>query len=381
MHQPATNPVPPVTNTVAMIHIKSDGSASSDTDRLATVVPVVEVVEIDVDRLTDADRHGLIAFEQTMWAEYAPDDVAMAEEPALWLATQQRANAERATWVVHAPSGSEMAGVAALSLPSVDNRHLGYVELRVAPAHRRQHIGASLLLAVARRAQAEHRRLLEAFSSDIVSAGEAFARSIGAADQQVVRRSDLDLRAVDRELVGRWLDVPSDVHERYELWPVVGPYPTDQYSAIAEIEAVMNTMPHDDLDMEDAVIDADWVAQREQQQEHSPGERWTIFVRERATQRLAGFTQVFFYDDWPGHVDQGNTGVHPDYRGHGLGRWLKAAMIDRIFHEKPESFRIRTNNAFSNAHMLTINNDLGFAVTAKQTVWEADVDQVLRSLS
>jgi mycothiol synthase len=120
------------------------------------------------------------------------------------------------------------------------------------------------------------------------------------------------------------------------------------------------------------------VAQREQLQADSPGERWTIFARARATQRLVGYTQVFLYADWPGHVDQGNTGVHPDHRGHGLGRWLKAAMIDRIFVEKPESFRIRTTNAFSNAPMLVINNELGFAVTARQTAWEAEVNEVLR---
>jgi RimJ/RimL family protein N-acetyltransferase len=270
-----------------------------------------------------------------------------------------------------------LAGAAALSLPLADNHHLGTVELRVAPRYRRRHIGLTLLGAVATRAKAEHRRVLTGFSWDIVAAGELFAHAVGGEEKQVVRRSDLDLRALDRDLVGRWLDVPAGVRERYELWTVVGAYPTDQYAAIAEAEAVMNTMPHDDLEMEDAVVDAGWVAQRERQQAESPGERWTIFARERATQRLVGYTQVFFYEDWPGHVDQGNTGVHPDHRGHGLGRWLKAAMIDRIFREKPESFRVRTHNAFSNAPMLAINNELGFVVTAKQTVWEADVDEVL----
>jgi hypothetical protein len=53
-------------------------------------------------------------------------------------------------------------------------------------------------------------------------------------------------------------------------------------------------------------------------------------------------------------------------------------MIERSFDEKPESFRMRTQNAFSNAPMLAINKELGFAVTATQTAWEADVDEVLR---
>lgn len=339
------------------------------------------VVEVDVDQLTGADRRALVAFEQTMWAEHAPDDVAMAEESALWLATQRRPNAKGVMWVVRADAGSEMAGVATLHLPMLDNQHLGNVDLRVAPRYRRRHIGRALLAAVATSAAAQDRRVLAGYSWDHVAAGEAFACSVAAFDKHVIRRSDLDLRAVDRDLVRRWLAGPTDAGGAYELWPVVGAYPADQYAAIAEVEVVMNTMPHDDLDLEDAVIDADWVAQRERQQTQSPGQRWTIFARERATQRLAGYTQVFFYDDWPGHVDQGNTGVHPDHRGHGLGRWLKAAMIDRITREKPESFRIRTHNAFSNAPMLAINNALGFVVTATQTVWEADVEDVLRRVA
>jgi RimJ/RimL family protein N-acetyltransferase len=344
-------------------------------------VHAAEVLEIDVDELADADRRALVAFEQTMWAEHAPEEPPMAEEPALWLATRQAPNAERMTWIVRSDAGQEIAGVATLGLPAADNRHLGNVEVRVAPAHRRRRIGHSLAAAVAARAKSEDRRLLTGSSWDLVAAGGPFARSLGGEQRQVVRRSDLDLRAVDRDLVRRWLDVASDVRERYELWPVVGAYPPDRYAAIAEAEAVMNTAPHDDLDVEDEVIDADWVAQREQQHARSPAERWTIFARERATQRLVGYTQVFFYEDWPGHVDQGNTGVHPDDRGHGLGRWLKAAMIDRILRERPESFRVRTTNAFSNAPMLAINDELGFVVTARQTVWEADVDEVLRRLA
>src|SRR5580765_6217077 len=111
----------------------------------------VEVVEVDVDQLTDGDRRALVAFEQTMWAEHAPDEPSMAETPALWLATQPRPNAKRVTWVVRAEAGNDMAGVATLSLPLADNQHLGNVELRVAPPCRLQGIGHSLVAAVATR--------------------------------------------------------------------------------------------------------------------------------------------------------------------------------------------------------------------------------------
>ena len=123
----------------------------------------MDVVEVDIDQLSDADRGALIAFEQTMWAEHAMDEPPMAEEPALWLAKQRYPNATRATWVVRAAAG-ELAGVAALHLPFADNQHLGYVELRVAPSYRRQGIGHALLAAVADARQggapAHARRLL-----------------------------------------------------------------------------------------------------------------------------------------------------------------------------------------------------------------------------
>jgi RimJ/RimL family protein N-acetyltransferase len=171
--------------------------------------------------------------------------------------------------------------------------------------------------------------------------------------------------------------VPSATTDRYDLVAVTGHYPVDQYAAIAEVEAVMNTQPHDDLDVEDEVVDAAWVAAREAAYDPTIEQRWTLFARERSSGRFVGFTQVFFYDDWPGMVNQGNTGVHPDHRGHGLGLWLKAAMLQRTFSDEPGSRRMRTTNAYSNAPMLRINDELGYRVTATQTAWQAPTEVVL----
>src|SRR4051812_40790056 len=120
-----------------------------------------------------------------MWAEHAPEEPAMADTPALWLATMQRPNAQRMTWVVRGEAAHQVAGVAVLSLPSSDNRHLGSVDLRVAPPYRRRRIGRSLLTAVAARAKAEHRRVLAGFTWDLVAAGEAFVTSFGGEQRQI----------------------------------------------------------------------------------------------------------------------------------------------------------------------------------------------------
>jgi hypothetical protein len=54
-------------------------------------------------------------------------------------------------------------------------------------------------------------------------------------------------------------------------------------------------------------------------------ERWTILAVDRESGAIAGLTELFLpaHDTWL--VEQGDTGVLAPHRGHGLGRWLKAA--------------------------------------------------------
>ena len=99
-------------------------------------------------------------------------------------------------------------------------------------------------------------------------------------------------------------------------------------------------------------------------------QRWALYLRDRAGGGLAGFTETFWQPGRPHLVFQGNTGVFPAYRNRGLGRWLKAAMLDRVLRERPEARCVRTTNADSNAPMLRINQALGFKPHMAQTVWQ-----------
>jgi GNAT superfamily N-acetyltransferase len=341
---------------------------------------VVEVEEVDLDELVATELDALVAFERTLWAEEEPGEPALAVRVVAWM-NRLRPGTSRAAWVVRGAGGA-IDGLAVLRLPLTDNVHLGVVHDRVVPSARRRGVGRSLLAAVAERASSEGRTVLQGFTWDTVPSGEPFARRAGAAPGLLVRRSELDLVALDRTRVGAWLDgVRSATRRAYDLVFVDGRYPADQYGAIAEVETVMNTQPHDDLDVEDEVRDEAWVAAAEAAFDPVVEQRWTLFARSIESGRFVGFTQVFFYDDWPGMVNQGNTGVHPDHRGHGLGLWLKAAMLERIFAERPGSRRMRTSNAWSNAPMLAINDELGYRVTATQTAWQVPVATVVAATS
>ena len=138
----------------------------------------------------------------------------------------------------------------------------------------------------------------------------------------------------------------------------------------------MNSEPRDNLDIEDFHFSPEHVRQMEQSMVASGTERWTLYAQERSTGAFAGFTEVFWNPNRPTILHQGGTGVMPHYRNHGLGRWLKAAMLEKVLRERPTVKVVRTGNADSNESMLHINYALGFKPYMSECVWQVETAQV-----
>jgi mycothiol synthase len=94
-----------------------------------------------------------------------------------------------------------------------------------------------------------------------------------------------------------------------------------------------------------------------------------------------GYTEVVWNPGQPEHLGQGDTAVSPKYRNFGLGRWLKAAMLEKVLRERPQVKHIRTYNASSNEAMLRINYQLGFKHVKTTTTWQVEVDEVFKYLT
>src|SRR5205823_2520566 len=88
-----------------------------------------------------------------------------------------------------------------------------------------------------------------------------------------------------------------------------------------------------------------------------------------------GFTEVLWNPARPDLVEQGSTAVLPGFRGRGLGRWLKAAMLRKVLAERPEARRVTTSTARGNMAIERLNADLGFTVGHSWTLWQLDLAQ------
>jgi GNAT superfamily N-acetyltransferase len=160
------------------------------------------------------------------------------------------------------------------------------------------------------------------------------------------------------------------------------PYPEERLQEMAGLlQVVANDQPRDALDMEDINYTPDSVRQFDAAQRAGGDQRWTLTVTARKDGGLAGISEVYWNANRPAILWQGFTGVMPEHRNRGLGRWLKAVMLEKILRERPEVRVIRSGNASSNAPMLKINRALGFEQLVGWAIWQVELDSVDKYLA
>ncbi len=266
-----------------------------------------------------------------------------------------------------------VVGVLEVYLPEYDNKHLGFLEVTVDPAARRQGLGRSLFDAGVSRIQANGRSLVLADCVDR-PAGVEFCTAMGLQRASVAIHRRLDLLALD------WarLDVEDkDAESRagaYELLRIFGRTPSDMVAEIAAITESINDAPTDDLDVEDEVFSPDRIVAFEDGEAARRHRTYRIVARHRATGELAGHTVAAVDSERPGAGWQYDTSVVRAHRGHRLGLLLKIAMLRWLAEEEPQLRTLDTFNAASNVHMIRVNEILGFDVMSTVITWQRRID-------
>jgi mycothiol synthase len=280
----------------------------------------------------------------------------------------------RDTQGIVAWDGDEPVGSVLVEIDrSGDNDHLLEAYAYVVPDRRRQGLGRALVATVLDLAEAEGRRLVLGFTGSSVPAGAEFLRFLGAEPGLEERESELDLRSLDRSLVERWLAEGPGRAPGYELVTIEGDVPEELVEPYAALYGVTSTAPRGTLELGDTHRTPDQVREADRARRESGAERILCIVRALEDGDLAGFTVLSFHPEDPGKIDQNWTAVDPAHRGHGLGKWLKAAALVRALERWPSAVRITTGNAYTNAAMLAINDALGFRETIGWTVWQVPV--------
>jgi mycothiol synthase len=282
---------------------------------------------------------------------------------------------ERLFWALDRDGAIAGISLAAWQLIE-ENRHAATLLVQVRPDMRRRGLAKALLRPAVDVITAEGRALALGWTSERVPAGEAFAKRIGAQAVSAIHTNRLMLEEVDRELIRKWIDDGPIRAEGYSLVAIDERYPDDVIDQVAKVYDVMNTAPRDDMDLEDVHHTPEQLREWERTRESAGTTRWSLFARHDASAELVGLSEIYYNPASPETMFQGDTGVDPGHRGHAIGKWMKAKMIERILAERPEIVDIRTGNADSNDAMLGINGALGFRPYTAQTTWQVPLENL-----
>jgi mycothiol synthase len=258
------------------------------------------------------------------------------------------------------------------------NKHLLFADAWVLGRARRQGIGRSLIPQIVEFMDGTSARVLTADTDD--EAAHAFLTSLGGAARYSEARSRLDLREVDWEMISRWVREGQERSPEARLELYVNRVPEDRREEFAQVSTeLLNTMPFEALDHGDIVQTVEtlneWYGRLDMY-----GSIHHVYLCRESDGTIAGMTDVLKHPFEPRFVRQLFTGVHPRARGRGLGKWLKAAMLQHVRAVHPDTIYVTTENAGSNASMLGINRALGFRPFRDITTYQVEREELTRHL-
>lgn len=341
---------------------------------MTTTSPASAIEQLDLATMRDEELRALARFRQVLDRERVPEDPPTPLDLVARRLRNRPPTLKPLDWVVR--EGSDVVAMATIARwTNLTNERWRETEILVRPDRRRRGIAKSLL-----------RRIADASGDDVtISAntssrldGAGFAERVGAKAALEARISELSLAEVDRAMVAEWarIDPPG-----YRLAWIDDVIPDELMENVLAAYNAMNTAPKGELTFGEELTNAEMVRGWERTRHDNGGLQWILLAIHDATGATAGYTELGRHPETPWVVGQHGTAVIPAHRGRGIGKWVKARMIERVFAEWGDARCVRTGNAYVNAPMLSINDRLGFRVTFSVTAWEIAIADMRRYLA
>ena len=259
------------------------------------------------------------------------------------------------------------------------NRHLYDVDLYVLPEHRRHRIGAAFLPVLVELMD-RHGATTASFWTE-EEAGHEFMKWVGAEPRMSSIESRLNFSEVDWQMMERWVTEGQARSPQTKLETYDGPIPEDMRADFApQLSSMLNTIPFEGLDHGDVVITPEVMREFYARQAVTGTVQHTVLTRE-PNGVISGITDTGWAPFHRSNVYQWFTGVRPDARGRGIGKWIKAAMLLHLRELYPDVRWISTDNAGSNAPMLKINRAMGFKAYREGTAYQITRENLEKRLT
>ena len=337
---------------------------------MAITTETYTIEPVDLSTADDDLLREVVAFNNAMAAERVPEDPPVSFEAFASRVRNRPAMVVIRDWLARSAEGQVVARAYIVRFEADTNQHLRETGIDVLPAHRRKGIAKQLLRELVGAAGEGDDIVLGFNTSDRLPSAAAFLSRIGAKTTLTGHTNQLDLSQLDHAMVHDWAKIET---EGYRLVWIDGDVPEEQMNNVIVAYDTMNTAPRGDSAMQDWNTTPEQIQEFDRSRRGTGRERRLALAIHDATGDPAGYTEFVYDPKVPHLIWQSGTAVIPAHRGHGLGKWLKAANLERALRDWPEARLVRTGNADSNAPMLAINTRLGFKPAWAESIWEVGI--------
>ncbi len=268
-----------------------------------------------------------------------------------------------------------------------------WLSIEVLPAFRRQGIGSAIYDRLVAMAAAGGRPVLQGYfvhkrsdASEQVPSPTGFGSipldnpetrfllKRGFRLEQVERMSRLALPVDDVEFARLLAEATAAAGRDYRLVRWTGRTPERWLSDVALLHRRMSTdAPVAGLEVAEANWDEERVRTMDDRWDGNPRAGLTVAAEHLASGHLAGFTELSVPPELERPVEQQDTLVLKEHRGHRLGMLLKLANLQYLAETHPGHPSVTTFNAEENRPMLDVNEAIGFVAVGYGGGWKKAV--------
>ena len=261
----------------------------------------------------------------------------------------------------------------------IENKEFGWLDIFIVDSYRRQGTGTKF----AKQAILALKELgvTKIDAGSVSQNGQRFLEQLGATLKSKFSDRNLDLNTMNWSIADDWLEIRNKLPDKWSI---------EFHVEISDnfIEQVID-VSHDIVCELRAMSSYEFVSTRESEIKdwkefarwvEKTGEKYSCFLIKDDSGKVVGYTEGGFRNDNPSQFQQYVTGVTKSKRGLGLGKLLKALMLDYIRREHPEVQKISTGSNDLNDPMHGINNILGFTPGLTRSNYRLEIDKSSKKL-
>lgn len=255
------------------------------------------------------------------------------------------------------------------------NKHVAYAVIRIDPDHRRNGLGTKIAKLIVTKAK-ESKIVTTIQTGTAKESGQNFCKKLHGENIMESSEHRCKLADVNWELMSEWKEQGQKTAEENGLaLEYFQDVPEEIIEEFCKLYTdIANQQPLGGLEGRTLITPE----QRREQEERMEKKNfdWHTMISREANGEISGITEVYFDHDRPYKLEQDLTGVKEQFRGKGLGKWLKAEMLFFVKENYSKIKYISTGNADSNIAMRSINERMGFKAHMNRISYKFKVDKL-----